>query len=474
MLTTDDSCEPTAARSARNDRLVHAFVWSVWIGMLVLLIWSMVPVVSRVPLAEDWYLVAPLTGHEPDLAAWLWAQNNEHRTPLARAVMLGTIEAARGDFRAGCYVNAAFLALTAAGLIVFVRRMRGSTDPADAAFPLLLMHFGHSHQVLFTWLLLFVMATVVTICLGCALFARESVASPGAAASAGIALLLLPLCGMNGLLFVPAPAAYLLYAGWRCSSGSRGWPARPAVGRWLIASASGAVVLSAIYFLGYEQPWWNPPNPGVVPSVKTALKVLSLGFGPASALWWAPGVAAATLLYSASLWRAWRNVVERHGIDREYALGAALFLANAIGFAWVLGWARAGYVPDFGIPIRYVLAVVPAVIASYMTWEKSASSVGRLVQRSLAAGMLILVPLNTIAGHRLFADWYHEGMQRVEADIHAGVPISTLAVRHQKFLVHWWSPSELERHMRMLREAGVAPFDRARDPLRATDGDGSR
>jgi hypothetical protein len=429
--------------------------------MLALLLWSMAPVVSRVPLAEDWFLVAPLTGHEPELFAWLWEQNNEHRTPLARLILLGTITAARGDFRAGGYLNAALLAATAAGLILFTRRIRGGrTDPADAVFPLLLMHFGHSHQVLFTWLLLFVASTSVTLVAGCALFARQSVASPRAAAAAGIALLLLPLCGMNGLLFVPALTAYLLYAGRACWSGTRGWPVRRGVSRWLIAAGCGTLVLTTLYFVGYEHPWWNPPSPGVKPAFKTALKVLSLGFGPASEFWWAPGVAAAVALYLASLWRAFQNASARSGADRDYAIGAMLFLANAIGFAWVLGWARAAHVPEFGIPTRYVLAVTPAVVASYLTWELSGSSIARIVQRSLAIGLLVLVPFNTVAGHRFFADWYRAGMARLERDIDDGVPIAELAVRHQPFLVHWWKPAVLEQHMRWLHDAGIAPFDR--------------
>jgi len=444
-----------------DDSVARAVVWSVWFAMLALLLWSMAPIVSRVPLAEDWFLVAPLTGHEPDLSAWLWEQNNEHRTPLARLILLVTITAARGDFRAGGYLNAALLAATAAGLILFTRRFRGGrTDPADAVFPLLLMHFGHSHLVLFTWLLLFVASTIVTLLAGCALFARRSVASPLAAATAGLALMLLPLCGVNGLLFVPTLAPYLLYAAWACWSGGRGWPVRRAVAVWLVTAACVTLVVTALYFVGYEHPWWNPESPGMLPAFKTALKVLSLGFGPASEFWWAPGVVGAVTLYLTSLWRAFKNVSARSGADREHAIGAMVFLANAIAFAWVLGWARAAYVPEFGIPIRYVLAVAPAVVASYLTWELSPSRAARLVQRSLAIALLILVPFNTIAGHRFFADWYRAGMTRLQKDIDDGVPIAELAVRHQRFLVHWWKPVVLEQHMRWLHDAGIAPFDR--------------
>ncbi len=75
--------------------------------------------------------------------------------------------------------------------------------------------------------------------------------------------------------------------------------------------------------------------------------------------------------------------------------------------------------------------------------------------------MLILLPVNTVAGHRQFADWYHDGMMKLQRDLDAGVPIEELAARHGKFLVHWWKPEEVARHMHMLRDAGIPPFDRA-------------
>jgi hypothetical protein len=314
--------------------------------------------------------------------------------------------------------------------------------------------------MLFPFNITFVLTIGMILAMGCALFAPGSVTSRPAAAVAGVVLLLLPLSGFLGLFFVPTLTAYLLYAGWNSWRGARGWPARRGVGLGLIAAAGCTLAGCALYFVGYEHPWWNPSSPGVVPSLKTALKVLSLGFGPAPHFWWAPGVAAAVAVLSASLWLALQRL-QQSGPARDHALGAALFLATCIAFAFVVGWGRAGYVPEFGIPLRYVLVVVPAFVASYLTWVAVGSTGARAAQRGLALAMLLLVPVNTVAGHRLFADWYHEGMTRVEADLQHGVPIEELAVRHQPFLVHWWTPDELARHMRWLHEAGVAPFDRA-------------
>jgi len=61
----------------------------------------------------------------------------------------------------------------------------------------------------------------------------------------------------------------------------------------------------------------------------------------------------------------------------------------------------------------------------------------------------------------LFAEWYHDGMSRLHADIDKGVPVEELAVRYNRFLAHYWSPAELARHIHMLRNARIPPFDRA-------------
>ncbi|MBA3641670.1 MAG: hypothetical protein H0W53_20855 [Acidobacteria bacterium] len=447
--------------TSHDDRTARAIVWAVWAGMLALLLWSYIPNSSRIPLAEDWYTVPLVTGQPVDVAAWLWEQNNEHRMPVARLLLLGALKASGGDYRAGGLLNMALMALAAAGLILFVRRLRGGrNDIGDAFLPLTLLHFGHSVDVLFPFQITFVLSLGLVMVVGCTLFLPHSLTSPPAAAAGGAALLLLPLSGFIGLIFVPALAAYVFYAGWSCRSGSRGWPHRRGIGAWLMSASVVTVILGAVYFVGYEHPWWNPPNPGIIPSTKVVLKVLSLGFGAAPYFWWTPAVVLSVVFLTASLVAALHRIAST-GPGRDYAVGAALFFAVAIAFAAGAGWGRAGYEPTAGIPLRYVNLVIPAFLAAYFTWVLSPSPFAKVFARGLALVLLILLPINTVAGHRLFADWYHDGMTKLQADLDAGVPIEQLAERHGKFLVHWWTPEQVARHMHMLRQANIAPFNRA-------------
>ena len=453
-------------RRVRIDRAA-LIVWSFWLGMLVLMVWQWRPVSSPIPLAEDWYTVPLVTGQPVDLPSWLWEQNNEHRMPVARLLLLAALKGSRGDYRAGGLLNMALLAAGAAGLILFARHLRGGvTDLGDAFFPLTLLNFGHSIDVLFPFQITFVLSLAFIMIAGCVLYLPRSAASPRAAAAAGVSLLLLPLSGFIGLVYVPSVAAFVGYIGFQCVRGSGAQRQRPGVGWWLIGASVCSLVLAALYFVGYQHPAWNPPNPGVFPSVKVILKMFALGFGASAFFWWAPAVLAAMPFLTASGWQGLERMM-RPGRGR-FSAGPLVFFATSILFAAGVGWGRAGYVPEIGIPLRYVSISLPAFISAYLLWTVSTSRWAAAVQRGLAIVMLALLPTNTVAGHRFFADWYHEGMTEVRADLMRGVPIDQLARRHQPFLVHWWRPSELELRMRMLQDAGIGPFAERVSP--AADG----
>ncbi|HEX5963434.1 MAG TPA: hypothetical protein VFY42_06895, partial [Gemmatimonadales bacterium] len=69
-------------------RPAAAFVWLTWAVTLATLLVSIARDGRNIPFEEDWFMVAPMTGHEPDLPRWLWSQNSEHRLPLPRLINL--------------------------------------------------------------------------------------------------------------------------------------------------------------------------------------------------------------------------------------------------------------------------------------------------------------------------------------------------------------------------------------------------
>lgn len=446
--------EPTRPTAARpHAAAVRVAVWTVWALMLLVALGSIARWGRNVPLAEDWTLVAPLTGHEPSLTAWLWSQNNEHRVPLHRLVLLGLLKLTGGDFRAGMVANALVLAAVAAAMMRTAARLRGGWYRwTDLLFPVLFLHLGNWENLVWGWQLQFTLAAALTCTLLLVVLRDPGRVGTGTAAAAAGALLLFPLSGANGLIFALAMAPWALYAAWRGRRGA------------LAAAVAVSVLLVGVYFVGYERPPWVPPNPGKHETVLTAAKFAAMALGSAVSTQFTAAILATALLLAPALlvlivfavehWRA-------PGGERERPLGLLCFAGGTAVLTLAVGYGRAAYVPSIGLPSRYVLLAAPSLAAAYFIWELYGTApLRRLMQTLLAATLVVLLPANTRAGFG-WRDWYVGGMTAVERDLAAGVPRLELARRHHKFLLHW-NEQLCASAMAWLRATGRGPFAKVR------------
>ena len=130
-------------RKRGSDRPALAGVLALWAVMTGIVIGGIITYSHNVPLAEDWDMVPALTGQQPNLLEWLWAQNNEHRLPLQKAIYLVLLKLSAGDFRIGMIASTLMLAGVCLAMILTTRRLRGGqTRLADAFFPLALLHLS--------------------------------------------------------------------------------------------------------------------------------------------------------------------------------------------------------------------------------------------------------------------------------------------------------------------------------------------
>ena len=121
-------------------------VWAVTGLLLLAALTSMVVWTYNIGMHEDFFMAAPLTGHEPNLLAWLWSQNNEHRLPVQRMVYLGLLMLT-GDVRSGMVLSQLTLALLSILLARAAAVARnGNIRISDIVFPLALLHLGHREK----------------------------------------------------------------------------------------------------------------------------------------------------------------------------------------------------------------------------------------------------------------------------------------------------------------------------------------
>ena len=313
------------------------FVWLVWGLMTVLAVGFVTRYGTEVPIWDDENLVPVVVGAQPVTPAWLWAQANEHRLPLPKLILLGADRLAGNDIRAGMFLSVATLAVLAAALVALLGQFRGGSQAADAVIPILLLHPGHATNLLWSIQFAFVLPTALAT--GCLIAIAGRAGRPGVGLAWGMGLILacLPLSSANGLIYVPALAAWLLGSAIREARSKRTGCRRRA---FLIASAAvPGLALAGLYFWGF-QPGVHPESRGgLADLVRTATQFLAGGIGmPAAWFWPWSGVLTAGLLAISLIWlvTAWMKRPE----EQPRIFGLLAFLAGILSVALAVGWGR--------------------------------------------------------------------------------------------------------------------------------------
>jgi hypothetical protein len=450
---------PPAAPGACGDdrRGARWFVGGVWALMVLAALAYVWKFGSNVPFYDEWNMVAVLVGDREVDLSWLWSEHNGHRILLPRLLMLGLYRLTGGDFRAGMYFNVLALAALAAALIRVAGRSRGRTRYADAFFPVLLLHWGHGENFLWSWQISLVTPAVLAGVFLVILVERGTTLSPGSAVLAGACLVMLPLCGMPGLVYVVPLAPWLAYAGihsWRS-----GEPAGKRTGLALWALVSAALALVAVYLLDYPE-LERHPHLDVKATLETTLEFLTGGLGSQAASFWPfSGAGVFGLFFLTGGILVW-SLRRARSVDRSRVVGLLCFLSAVALLALSVGLGR----PGFGFTPRYSVFAAPAFCCAYFIWGIcSPPAVNHLAQMSLFSLAAFMLALNFQAGRDYGRD-RRDHARAFVSDLQSGEPVSKLLARHAPALCpcpfgegvafHDW----LDYCLRALHRARIGPF----------------
>lgn len=437
-----------AERRGRLPSAESVFVAGVWGAMFFAGFLLVMRYGPTIPVGDDYALVAVLTGHERLTPASLWAQHNEHRLPLPRLLLVAADFVVHRDARAGMVLSVLLLGFGAGVLMIGAANARGSWQITDALFPIALLHFGHQNNLLWSWQVAFTSSTALAAAGLALVAARGDRLGPREFVAFGLILALLPLCGANGLAFVPPVALWLVALGL-----ARRKPAP------ILAALPGAC-LTLLYFVGYARPKEIDQAPGLAAIGRTALQFLSLSVGPVGTdAWRLAGYSVLVLALvtaSALLVRAWR-----HRDDRPRAFGLLAWLAGLGVLTLGLASGRAGSGDRAGLEDRYItlVALIPCVAALVAA---SAPQTGprRFLSAVLFTGACVGLGPNTTIGLQGARDRSSRS-EAVVADLQSGLPMYRVIRSHTP----WVHPSHdvLGRCWPMLQKAGRGPF-RALEP----------
>jgi hypothetical protein len=440
---------PPCGAKPPSDRAARWFVRGLWALLSVALLFYVGRYGSTVPWEDDWELVPVFTHVVPLDGRWLWWPQNEHRFPLTKLTLFALSELTQGDYRAGLWVTAGLLCVTALLAAEAARRTRGQARFTDAFAPLALLHWGHEQNLLHQVQLFFVVAGLLACGFGLAV-ARARRWGAGPALLLGAVVALLPLHGAMGLAMAPPLAAWAAGAG---VAHVRRGPRRGGI--VLLAGGLAAFGLVAAYLLDFARPPHHPVTPSMLASARAALEVLSTSLGPsAAALWPYPAAALAVLMLLTIALLVRKAAAEP--AERWRGLGLLACVLATLLLAALMGWGRAGMGAGSGLQPRYAVLTLPGLFATYCAWMLYAGRAGVLVQRALFVAAAAGLVANMASGAR-YGSLRRQRALALEADIRAGLGPAELGPRHFPFFYHP-SAEVLASRLAMLRHTRTGPY----------------
>lgn len=411
------------------------FVFGTWLALTAAAYAFVFMFATPVFFGDEWDLVSGLTYSEPYLP-WLWAQHNEHRLPLPKLAYNVLLNLSGFDARAGGLATVTILSALAIGLIVTALRLRGSLEYADAFFPAVLLNWGHFED----FLMGFQVSFAISVGLACAWM----ISALGQRRRLGLCLLLLPLCGAHGLVYVGPLGLATVWLQ------RRDTPPRRLAGA---AAVAAAWAVAALYFGGYDSPADHPRSAGLTASLHIAGEVLALGWGWAGQMTWpASGALSAGLVAATAILV---GLGARDPARRDEAVAVAAVAAGTIALALGIGWGRSGFGPLAGFAVRYALLCVPLMAAAYLAWVRFGGPVfGSLVPMLMFTVVGMLMTQHARTG--LAEGKAHAARQRAFAnDLRANMPLAELARRHAGVYPY---PDRFVDRIRVVQAAGVPRY----------------
>lgn len=443
---------PKAIRWLGRTTIPGWFVFTTWFLMTAAVFYYLRFYMSPYLYWDEWEIVPVLTSATLD-PSWLWEQHMEHRIPLSKAVFLATGWLVGPEPKLWAGITACLLSGLALTFILLMRRVRGHTDYVDAAFPIALLNWGHYENLTWGFQLAFGVS-VSLICLWLITCQRGPTLS--AYFSACACTILLPLCGSQGLVFVPPIAAWL---GWMAVREFRTDKRRLAFGIGTVALAGAAFI--ALYFLGLKGSPPLGPQPRTIPSVlRTALEVISTIWGQGGTLAY-PITMIAGLAFLAvfvvALGIAWR----RWPMERPRVGAFAALLVGTVLLVLGIGWGRSSIGPGAGLVSRYSLLVTPLLLAGFILWTWIGGRFGnRLIPGAIALGVCIFLPQDCINGLEC-ARKRSSQLAQFGRELKAGASPETLAAKHHANV--YPDARKLAHRLRSLRAAGYSRYGKANE-----------
>jgi len=322
----------------------------------------------RYPWSDEWDFVPVLTGDTPVTVNWLWEQHNEHRIVIPKLVYLLSFRT-WPDFRLPILVVTALMGVTSLIMMSGLQKLRAGSQWFQLFFPMLLLDMALGYHA-WGFHVQFASSTVL-LCLFLSTIACSQtnggpfLAGLPALTRAAVAVLL-PLCGMNGVIPALVIVPYLMFRGGHQASCST-VPKAGLYGKVTLSSSIVAALTTCMIFVGYKP----APHPWGAPSafqlLFTTMHVLSAPLNLGSCRFLA-GIAIGSLAVCTVI----RIMVDLRAHFRSAGkldwckVDLLVFVCALLGLAVGVGWGRGGRGWAEGLDGHYSLLMVPLLCGLFI------------------------------------------------------------------------------------------------------------
>ncbi len=419
---------PSSRRPMADLSWQTAAVWLIWAAALLYTASFVLRHGHNLPAYDEFAFISITYASATEQFEWLGARHMEHRFPLARAVFLGLLQITGHDYRAGMWLTVGLLGGSALCLTLAARKLRGHTALADAIFPILFLHGGHTENLLMGYQIAFTI-TVFALAAFTLVAAYSATPSPGRSALLGAAcLFVIANGGWLGLVFVPWLTLWVAWHSWRAvrtpSSRAAG------IAGILVVVAVGLFLLWSTWILleVRKDGVARAEAAGLAGRIRAIAEVIGIGLGPGVGVYYTHAkigwflIAVQAITVAALAWIGFRRPAER-----SIAWGLLAVMLGVWVFAFGIGYSRGS-----GLASRYTSFTALGVAIPFLTVARYAPvGVWPAAMITLIAGVF-LVPANNRHGKDQGVE-LDARYRSIVHDIGTGMPIDVLADRHVDF-----------------------------------------
>ncbi|OGW38625.1 MAG: hypothetical protein A2Y97_05790 [Nitrospirae bacterium RBG_13_39_12] len=419
------------------------------------------------PWSDEWHLIPLITGTASLNLEELFRPHGEHVIPLLKAAYFIVSKFSLGDFRIHILVNAIILSLACYTILRSIVSIRGTARLSDMFLIFSLLHLSHG---VYFWGFHFQFISSTTILLLIfAIFTQQGFKNTPwtlyKAIAMGVLILLLPLCGVNGLVPAFLISVYLVVISLRVI---RQKNYAPGLIMLLLSGASlciGALILFKFSLRGSPSPFTShTPYEFFVTSANVFTSPLGAKFGAridAKILllfFIASGLMAIMPTRFLRILGLRNFFVSDMGELRIHYL---VFTISILLLVASIGYGRGSRGWEQGLEMHYSLLAVPLFICQYFAFELYRHRVVKIFLQGLMAVAFGIVFFTSLPVALDMGKCTEKRLLAVDRDLLGGMTLHQMSIVHTSdlFYVDQSDTREaVEKGLSLLKEANIGRF----------------